>query len=87
MINMHNHSNTQKLVFIGAQNSEKMSFEHFIKHLKCTHYTCKLNNAWTYDANTSCILHWLYVGNAIDPHIILNYIACSDDHLLAKWSL
>ena len=49
MINMHNHGNPQKLVLIRVQNNEKMSFGHFIKYLECTHYTCKLNNAWTYE--------------------------------------
>ena len=37
MINMYNYGNPQKLVFIGVQNNEKMSFGHFIKHLECTH--------------------------------------------------
>ena len=41
---MYNYCNPQKLVLIGVQNNEKMSFGHFIKHLKCTHYTCMLNN-------------------------------------------
>ena len=49
MINMHNHGNPQKLILIKVQNNEKMSFGHFIKHLECTHYTCMLNNAWTYE--------------------------------------
>ena len=42
MINMHNHGNPQKLVLIKVQNNEKMSFEHFIKHLMCTYKT----NMW-----------------------------------------
>ena len=49
MINMNNYGYPQNLVLIGVQNSEKMSFGHFIKHLECTHYTCMLNNARTYE--------------------------------------
>ena len=49
MTNMHNHGSPQKLVLIGVQNNEKMPFGHFIKHLECTHYTCMLNNVWTYE--------------------------------------
>ena len=49
MINMNNCSDPQKLVLIGVQNNEKISFGHFIKHLKCTHYTCMLHNVWTYE--------------------------------------
>ena len=49
MINMNNYGDPQNLVLIGVQNNEKMSFGHFIEHLKYTHYTCMLNNAWTYE--------------------------------------
>ena len=45
IINMNNCGNPKNLVFIGVQNNEKMPFEHFIKQ----HYTCMLNNAWTYE--------------------------------------
>ena len=48
MINMNNYGDSQKLVLIGVQNNEKMPFRHLIKNLECTHYTCMLNNAWTY---------------------------------------
>ena len=46
---MNNYGYPQNLVLIGVQNSKKMSFGHFIKHLECTHYTCMLNNARTYE--------------------------------------
>ena len=49
MINMNNYGDPQNLVLIGVQNNNKMSFEHFIKHIECTLYTCMLNNAWTYE--------------------------------------
>ena len=49
MINMNNYGDPQNWVLIGVQNSEKMSFGHFIKHLECTHYTCMLNNVRTYE--------------------------------------
>ena len=49
MINMNNYGDPQSLVLIRIQNNNKMSFGHFIKHLECTHYTCMLNNAWTYE--------------------------------------
>ena len=45
MINKNNYGDPQKLVLIGVQNNNKMSFRHFIIHLECTHYTCMLNNA------------------------------------------
>ena len=49
MININNYGDPQILVLIRVQNNEKMPFGHFIEHLKCTHYTCMLNNARTYE--------------------------------------
>ena len=46
---MNNYGDPQSLALIGDQNNNKMSFGHFIKHLKCTHYACMLNNARTYE--------------------------------------
>ena len=46
---MNNYGDPQSLVLIGVQNNEKMPLGHFIKHLECTHYTCMLNNTWTYE--------------------------------------
>ena len=39
MKNMNNYGNPQKLILIGVQNNEKMSFGHFIKHLEFTQTT------------------------------------------------
>ena len=33
------------------------------------------------------LMHHVFVGYAIDFSVALNYIACSNDHLLDKWSL
>ena len=49
MINMNNYGYPKNLVLIGVQNKNKMSFEHFIKHIECIHHTCMLNNALTYE--------------------------------------
>ena len=42
---MNNNGDPKNLVLIGVQNSSKMPFGHFIKHLEYTYYTCMLNNA------------------------------------------
>ena len=35
MINNNNYGDPKNLEFIGVQNNEKMSLEHFVKHLIC----------------------------------------------------
>ena len=49
IINMNNYGDLQSLVLIGDQINNKMPFGRFIEHLECTHYTCMLNKAWTYE--------------------------------------
>ena len=69
IINMNNYGDSQKLVLIGVQNNEKISFEHFIKHLECTHYTYMLNNAWTYKNLVQ--IHVIFVTRGRHPKQII----------------
>ena len=60
MINMHNYDNPQSLVLIGIQNNEKLSFGHFVKHLRVHTlymYVKQCMNIWKTCLNTCYFCH------------------------------
>ena len=66
---MNNYGDPQNLILIEVQNSEKMSFGHFIKHLECTHYTCMINNARTY--KNLALIHVIFATRGQHPKQII----------------
>ena len=66
---MNNYGDLQILVLIGVQNSEKMPFRYFIKHLECTHYTCMINNVRTYE--NLALIHVIFATKGQHPKQII----------------